>query len=253
MDLLQLLNEVELIAREAGSILKNDIEKEVLSENGRDIKLKSDINSEKYILAELKSKHDFPFLSEEEGKSQDNFQEDYYWVIDPLDGTFNFKKNIPFNCVSIALWKKNNPILGVIYDFNHEDLYKGLVGTGSWVNDKEIKVSEINMIDQAVIGTGFPVGMNIAPDSLKIFFNNITKFKKIRMLGAAAMTIAYVGSGKLEAYYEKGINFWDVAAGIAIVKGAGGIVTFDMNDDYKMNIVASNKLIHEKVVELWKM
>ena len=222
----QELEYAKQIASEAGSMLKNGIRCEVISNAGRDIKLQADINSEQFIIKKLKGKFDYPIIAEESDNT-DNIQGNTpYWIVDPLDGTLNYSRELPLNCVSIALWKNNEPILGVIYDFNRNELFCGVVGSEALCNGKKIKISNITESNQAVLGTGFPVNRCFEDKSITHFLKQIQKFKKIRMFGTAALTLGYVACGRIDAYHEENIMIWDVAAGIAIVKAAGGFIYF---------------------------
>ena len=114
------------------------------------------------------------------------------------------------------------PLIGVIYDFNRDELFTGIVGEGAWLNDSPICVSSTENISNAILATGFPVSSDFSQKALYKFVNNITRYQKIRLLGSAALSLAYVSSGRVDIYQENDIKIWDVAAGIAIVRAAGG-------------------------------
>ena len=124
------------------------------------------------------------------------------------------------------MWKGLEPVLGVIYDLKQNDIYHGIFGDGSYKNNNQIKVSEVNNFSDAVLCTGFPVNFSYSEDKIIEFTNNIQRYKKIRLFGSAAMSLSLVASGIIDAYTEENIMVWDVAAGIAIVKAAGGNVEF---------------------------
>ena len=237
-----LKNELDLAiiaALRAGKYLRELKKVEIESEEGKDIKLKADKESEKIILSYLKkSKHSI--LSEED-VTKKRKRKKAFWIVDPLDGSMNFKRNLPFCVISIALWRKNKPLLGVIYDFNKEDLYYGGIGKGSWLNNKKINVSKISEKNKAILMTGFPIKLDYSGENLKDYVEQIQKFKKIRHIGSAALSLAYVASGKVEAYYEKDIMLWDIAAGLALVKAAGGTVDLKQTKGYQFEVFASNK------------
>lgn len=195
----------------------------VTSADGRDIKLALDRESEELIVALLSKDADFPILSEEMGKAWDpKAFPDYHWIVDPLDGTFNYWKDVPLNCVSIGLWCGNQPILGVIYDFNRDELFTGIVGEGAWLNGLPVQIGEVPVPAKAVLCTGFPVSTDFSDTAIRQFISFVRDYKKIRLLGTAALSLAYVASGRIDAYCERDIKIWDVAAGIAIVEAAGG-------------------------------
>lgn len=212
-------------AQNAGAFLKKARGEETLvtSAEGRDIKLALDRESEERIVALLSKGEKFPILSEEMNKawSPDIFP-DYHWIVDPLDGTLNYWKDVPLSCVSIALWRGNLPILGAIYDFNRDELFTGIVGEGAWINGHPMQVGEVSVPAEAVLCTGFPVSTDFSELAIQQFISFVRDYKKVRLLGTAALSLAYVASGRVDAYCERDIKIWDVAAGIAIVEAAGG-------------------------------
>ncbi|PAB59152.1 inositol monophosphatase family protein [Anaeromicrobium sediminis] len=197
---------------------------DVISSVDKDIKLKADKDSEQVTIDYLKKHSNYSILSEENGLYGNVDNNTPFWIVDPLDGTANYSKNIPISCVSIALWEKNNPILGVVYDFNRNELFYGIVGKGAWCNKQSISVSKITNSKHAILATGFPIFRDYSINSLKPFIEQIQEYKKIRMLGSAALSLAYVASGRIDIYTEEDIMLWDVAAGIALVKAAGGYI-----------------------------
>lgn len=217
---------------------------QILLNEGRDVKLYLDIETEEIIKKNISSKNPFPILGEETGLS-DNLTE-YYWVIDPLDGTSNFLRNIPISCVSIALMQDETPILGAIYDFNNDDMYSGHKKSKAFLNSEEIKVSNILHKNESTLVTGIPAKTNYADKEFSKMISDFQSWKKIRMIGSAAMAAAYVASGKAEEYKEDGIFLWDVAAGAAIVNAAGGKATMkNFQSDYRVDAKFFNNKIEE--------
>lgn len=222
----QWLDVAEKAAYAAGEILiknKADI-KQIRFSRGHDVKILADIQSEKSILSILRNKTDFPILSEEKGMTGLENKEGFVWIVDPLDGSVNFLRGIPLNCVSVGLWKNNKPLLGVVYDFNTKDIYSSVADKVAWCNKKEIKVSRISKKENAIICTGFPVNSDFSFKNIKMLIKQVQSYKKVRLLGSAALSLAYIAAGRADAYYEKDIMIWDIAAGIALVTGAGGVV-----------------------------
>ena len=215
-----------------------------LESSSKDTKLLADIESEKLIKEILNSSSEYQILGEEGGKSDENLG-DTYWVVDPLDGTANYNRGIPICCVSIGLIKNMKPILGVIYDFDNDDLYAGDISNSlSTKNDAPIKVS--NYIDKAdgVLITGLPHATDYSDESLKSMIKDMQTWKKIRMIGSAAMAACYVASGKAEMYMEKGIYLWDIVAGAAIVESAGGHAEIlNIRDNFQVDVIFSNSKI----------
>ena len=233
-------------AKKSGKLLldKRSLLNKNLESSSKDTKLLADIESEKLIKEILNSSSEYQILGEEGGKSDENLG-DTYWVVDPLDGTANYNRGIPICCVSIGLIKNMKPILGVIYDFDNDDLYAGDISNSlSTKNDAPIKVS--NYIDKAdgVLITGLPHATDYSDESLKSMIKDMQTWKKIRMIGSAAMAACYVASGKAEMYMEKGIYLWDIVAGAAIVESAGGHAEIlNIRDNFQVDVVFSNSKI----------
>jgi len=229
-------------ALEAGRFLKKSPRKisKVYLETKRDVKIRADLLSEQIILDSLRKKSIFSILSEEEGMIEGKDSR-FIWIVDPLDGSLNYMRGIPFSCVSIGLWEGNAPVLGVVYDFNRAELFFGISGKKSWLNDKEIRASLVSQREKAILCTGFPVNAKFSFQNLKSFVQKIQNYRKIRLFGSAALSLVYVASGRVDAYIEEDIMFWDVAAGLAIACGSG--CKFDINRGsrpHSLNVVVSN-------------
>ena len=177
----------------------------ILLNEGRDLKLQLDIDTEKKIKDYISARSSYPILGEETGNS-DKLDE-YYWVVDPLDGTSNFLRGIPISCVSIALMHNLNPVLGVINDFNHQDLYFGHSNSKAYINDQEIKVSSLSSKKESTLVTGIPAKTHYSDAEFNQLISTFQAWKKIRMIGSAAMAAVYVAAGKAETYQENGIFF----------------------------------------------
>jgi len=187
---------------------------------GRDIKIAADIESENIVLNLLKNKSQFSILSEESGIIEGR-ESEFRWIIDPLDGSLNYSRQIPICCVSVGLYKGKEPILGAVYDFYRSELYTGIAGKSAWLNGKRIGHSSVDKKEKAIICTGFPVNTDFSQMSLMNFIQRVQEYKKVRLLGSAALSIAYVASGRADAYIEKDIMLWDVAGALAIASGSG--------------------------------
>ncbi len=237
-----LLQFAEEAVRKAGLALKENINKwsSIDRETSRDIKINADKKSENLILSVLSESTNIAVLSEEAGwnKERENL---LYWVVDPLDGTVNYVQGIDLCCVSIALMKGWEPLLGVVYDFNRDEMFSGVCGQSAWLNGQEIRVSQTSSPDRAVLNTGFPARSDFSEQAVNTFVKNLVQWRKVRMLGTAALSLSYVACGKSDAYHEKNIMLWDVAAGCALVKAAGGDVHIS-GDDFTapVEIKASN-------------
>ena len=233
-------------AKASGKLLlenRNHLNKET-SSNSKDVKLEADVSSENLIKEIITSSSEYPILAEESGKSHEDLGE-LYWVIDPLDGTANYNRAIPICCVSIGLIHKMKPIAGVIYDFNNDDLYVGndelKIAT---LNNKEIHVSNIDQKNKGILITGLPHNTDYSDNALKKMVTDMQLWKKVRMIGSAAMASCYVASGKCDLYKENGIYLWDIVAGAAIVSSAGGSAQIlNIRDNYQVDVVFSNSHI----------
>ena len=210
----------------------------------RDTKLIADIESEKLILDILSSESKYSVLAEEAGKSSDNLGE-IFWVVDPLDGTANYNRNIPICCVSIGLISNMKPLIGVIYDFNNDDLYVGdSINNSTTVNNIKIHVSDIQNKQDGVLITGLPFNTDYSDKALGKLISDMQIWKKVRMIGSAAMASCYVASGKADLYQENGIYLWDILAGAAIVESAGGkAVIKNIKEDFQVDVIFSNSKI----------
>ena len=216
----------------------------ILLNEARDLKLQLDLDVENIIKDYISAHSDYSILGEETGLTDK--LEEHYWVIDPLDGTSNFLRGIPISCVSIALMHDLNPILGVIYDFNHEDLYFGHKESKAFINNQEIQVSSLSLKNESTLVTGIPAKTNYSDDEFSGLISTFQSWKKIRMIGSAAMAAVYVAAGKAETYQENGIFLWDIAAGAAIVNAAGGIAFINnLQSDYRVDAKFSNNHIEE--------
>ena len=229
-------------AKKAGDFLINEKDKifETIYSQNKDIKLQADIQTEVLIKSLLEKESNFSILGEESGASSKELGK-IFWVIDPLDGTANYARNIPISCVSIALIIDNKPVLGVIYDFNNNDIFSGSKNHAAELNGVKIKVSNIRKKSLGTIVTGLPAKTDFSDAAMQKMIIDFQSWKKVRMIGSAAMASAYVASGKADLYKEFGIYLWDIAAGAAIVEAAGGSVSLlNQNDAYQVDAFFSN-------------
>ena len=209
----------------AGQILREGAGlRQVNFQDAHDVKLQADVDSERLIRQRLESAAPgIPIIGEEEGGDASlTTQDRLYWVVDPLDGTANYQRGIPLCAVSIGLMRGLEPVLGVIYDFNHDDCYAALADGPLTLNHRVHQPVWAETADLAVVCTGFPIGCRPGDAGYRRFFEMSGKFTKIRMLGSAAMGMALVARGECDVYFEDGIRLWDIAAGLSLVAAAGG-------------------------------
>jgi myo-inositol-1(or 4)-monophosphatase len=218
----------EAAALDAGSLLAGNRASftQVLREPARDLKLAADVEAETRILDRLRRESGLSILSEERGVIEGRAPGSMRWIVDPLDGTINYARGIGFAAVSIALWDGDAPLLGVVHDFGRKETFSGIVGLGAWADGTQVQVSDVREPSRAVLSTGFPVSTDFSTDGLRGFIEQVRRYKKVRLLGSAALSLAYVASGRVDAYVERDIKIWDVAAGLAIVRAAGGLTVW---------------------------
>ena len=225
-DLHAALDAAVAAVRAAGSLLL-DLQArplEVAGDFAHDIKLIADQRSEALILQTLADRFPLPVLTEESGDHGTLDETSLMWVVDPIDGTFNYSRLMPLCCSSIGLWNAGEPILGAIYNPFDGHLFSGVVGQGSTLDGTSIHASSVVLPAQAALATGFPHHADYSPDALTSFVSRVRSFKKIRMLGSAALMGAYTACGWIDAYTEDNIWIWDIAAAAAIARAAGAIV-----------------------------
>lgn len=206
----------------AGELLARGASRKVNLSTDDDVKMQADVDSENLVRDRLRTTG-LPVIGEELGGDASLYEGNQpYWVVDPLDGTYNYLRRQPSTCVSLGLMHGPEPMLGVIHDFTARKTYLGVPGQGTFVNGQPIRPGWVESIADACIMTGFPAAADKSPATLQLFMSQVNRYKKIRMIGSAALALAYVGEGVADTYYESGTNLWDVAAGLAIIKASGG-------------------------------
>lgn len=225
INLAEMMDLAERAARRAGQLLLAGFgqPKVVDSAVGKDIKLAADREAETLIL-ELLQPTGIPILTEESGDMGDAGTQGWRWLVDPLDGTMNFYKGLALCVVSIALWRGEEPVGGVVHDFVNDELFRGVAGHGATLNGRAIAVSSVRDVGQAVLMTGFPLRNELSEAKLGELLTLVRAYKKVRMLGTSALMLAYVACGRADTYMEEGPNLWDFGAGLALVRAAGGEV-----------------------------
>jgi myo-inositol-1(or 4)-monophosphatase len=230
-------------AREAGQLLRENFGRplKVNVEEAHDIKLELDVRSQDLITQLLLKRFpDHAILGEEGSAANDSTE--FEWVIDPIDGTVNYFYGIPHFCVSIALRHKGEIIVGVIYDPMRDELWHAERGGVAYLNDRAINVSTHGDISEAVVSVGMSKTMIEVEVGLSIFQDMLTRARKCRLMGSAALDLAYVATGRFDAYIERSVNWWDIAAGVLLVSCAGGALTISPSavQDGKLSVVAWN-------------
>ena len=216
----------------------------------------SDKKVEKILIEEFqKARPDYSILSEEIGEI--NNDKSFKWIIDPIDGTSNFLHGIPHFAISVALEHNEEIICGIIYDPIKDEMFAAEKGNGSYINNQRMRVSSRSKLKDCIIFTGGPkygsVNKELSMEEYKKFSSKV--IVPIRKLGSGALDMAYVAAGRCDGCWQRNLNYWDIAAGIILVKEAGGFVTdFDGENEYIQNktILATNSKINKEMIEVLK-
>jgi myo-inositol-1(or 4)-monophosphatase len=241
-------------ARRAGGVLRDDfgVHPEIKYKGEVDLVTETDERAEEVIRGVLLGAYPpYGVLGEEGGETAGD--ENARWIVDPLDGTTNFAHGFPMFAVSIALEKTGEVVLGVVHDPIGEETFVAERGQGARLNGENISISDTEGLMRALVVTGFPYDRDEAPAAVDLFGRFSVRAQGMRWLGSAALDLCYVAAGRLDAYYERGIHAWDVAAAGLILEEAGGTIT-----DYKgrpfetegAEMVASNGSLHHALIEL---
>ncbi len=214
----------------------------------------ADKRTEKILIEELKKAHPgYGIITEESGMINKS-NTDNRWVIDPIDGTMNFLNGIPHFAISIGYEEKGEITCGVIFNPITNEMFVAEKGNGAYLNNSRIRVSNKKKIKDALLVTGGPKEASKIKDKIFSEYINISNnVSNVRKFGSAALDIAYVACGRFDGYWQRELNYWDIAAGIIILKEAGGFINFfdeDNNNPLKKNIIASNSNIHNELLDL---
>jgi myo-inositol-1(or 4)-monophosphatase len=226
----------------AGKLLRENFEKplEVDSMQAHDIKLELDRRTQRLIEDHILARHpDHAILGEEGIRGGTG---DCEWIIDPLDGTVNYFYGIPHFATTIAIRRNNTLLAGVVHDPMRDETWTVEAGGPALLNGREIKVSSRSELQDCIVSMGVSKTVDTINSTLPAFNHAIHQVKKMRMLGSAALDIAYVATGRLDAYIEGTISLWDIAAGLLLVPAAGGTVDLQPHDDNpnKFRIMATS-------------
>ena len=235
-------------ARAAGKVMHTNWHKpkRVNSAEAHDIKLELDVQCQALIEKILASAFpQIPVLGEEGSTGDVNAE--YRWVIDPIDGTVNYFFGMPHACVSIALQHRAQSVVGVIYDPFTDEIWTTTTGQPTRLNGKIVRVSNRSRIEESVIAMGFSKSQDNLDKSMPHLLRLARRAKKIRIMGSAALELVYVASGRLDAYIERTINLWDVAAGSLLVENAGGEFYMLPAPGGKLRMCADNGKLRKKL------
>lgn len=239
------LNVMKKAARKAGRSLVKDFQEvenlQVSRKGAGDFVSKADIAAEKILKDELMgARPTYGWLAEEGGETPGE-DPTRRWIVDPLDGTTNFLHGLPHWAISIALEHKGNIVSGVIYDPAKDEMFFAEKGTGAWMNETRIRVSARHRMIESIFATGLPfAGRADLPETLQDLARLLPATAGVRRFGSAALDMAYVAAGRYEGFWERRLHSWDLAAGIIIVKEAGGLAE---SMDPEASIVESGEVI----------
>jgi len=262
---LQWVPQASAIAREAGARLREFFSAGVETEYKGDVDLVTvaDRTVEKLIRTRLAEAFPEHGVYGEEG-TRERMEGEFRWYVDPLDGTTNFAHGFPQFCVSMGLEHRpvgaggeddGTIVAGVIYDPMRDELYTAERGHGAMLNGKPMHVSRIAVLAESLVSTGFPSRKRHDSPNIHFYHEFTLRSHGVRRAGSAALDLAYVASGRLEAFWEFNLNPWDTAAGILLVEEAGGRLSDFAGGPFQLNsreVLASNGLIHDELVELFK-
>ncbi|HLE62005.1 MAG TPA: inositol monophosphatase family protein [Pyrinomonadaceae bacterium] len=253
-----MLNFVIQTARDAGRILAERLGRSLQISNKGDIDLvtESDLASEKLIIERIRSHYPrHSILAEESGEAivAGTTPSDWKWIVDPLDGTTNYSHGYPCFCVSIGVEHRGRIELAAVYDPMRDEMFAAERGQGATLNDRRIRVSAVDDLNQAMLCTGFPYDVRKRPHFARHFSNFTMEAQAVRRDGSAAIDLAYVACGRFDGFWEDGLNPWDVAGGVLLIEEAGGRVSDFRGaqlDIYSPKVLVSNGLIHDAMMRV---
>jgi len=242
------------IAQEAGKVLREEMERPptIAYKGDFDLVTQADRRSEAVIVSRLHKCFPEHAVAAEEGTGKDTGSE-YRWHVDPLDGTTNFAHGYPCFCVSMALARKNELLLGVIYNPVYDELFAAARGEGATLNGKKIHCSKIGALKSSLLCTGFPNHDRQSHPNIHFYWDFTLRSHGVRRDGSAALDLACVAMGRFEGFWEFGLNPWDTAAGVVLVEEAGGKISDLQGQPYTLggpSILASNGLVHAEMVKV---
>jgi myo-inositol-1(or 4)-monophosphatase len=227
---------------------------QVSSKGPGDFVSSADKRTEKTIIEELQKAHpEYGIITEETGIiNKSNIKN--RWIIDPIDGTMNFLNGIPQFAISIAYEEDNEIICGVIFNPITNEMFCAEKGNGAYLNNSRIRVSNKKKLKDALLVTGGPNGASKIKNKIYSEYINVSNnVSNVRKFGSAALDMAYVACGRFDGYWQRELNYWDIAAGVIILREAGGFIDFfedDISYPLKKNVLASNSNIHQELKEL---
>ena len=254
-----MLNFAIQTARDAGRVLADKMGRalQVSNKGAIDLVTEADLASEKLIIERIKSHYPRHAILAEESGETDGIEvtqgNEWKWIVDPLDGTTNYAHGYPCFCVSIALEHAGLIEIGVVYDPSRDELFAAERGQGATLNDRPMRVSTVDELNNSMLCTGFPYNVRERPNFASDFAKFTMEAQAVRRDGSAAIDLAYIACGRFDGFWEDGLRAWDTAAGVLLIEEAGGLVTnFGGGplDIYTPKVLASNGLIHDSMMRV---
>jgi myo-inositol-1(or 4)-monophosphatase len=259
IDLIDALGIAQAASQNAGEILlAMQGTAQVRHKDAKDLVTDADLAAQKAICqAIFEAFPDHGFLGEEgstgmfEAQEFNNANSDYQWVVDPLDGTTNYAHGFPQYAVSIALTFQQMPVLGVVYDPVSKEMFWAVEGHGAWLNDRRISVSHQTELSQALVAVGLAPNLSRDSYELRSLIHLLMESQAVRRLGSAALNLCYVACGRLDGFWASSLKIWDIAAGVLIVREAGGVVSdLKGQDSHALGgalIAASTRTLQDRI------
>jgi myo-inositol-1(or 4)-monophosphatase len=243
------------IAREAGALLSKYFERRVTFElkGEHDLVTEADRASEQLVIERLSAHFPSHSIVAEEGGGHTGSSE-YCWYVDPLDGTTNFAHGFPMYNITMALEQSGELIAGVIFDPEHNEMFTAERGSGAYLNNRRIRVSKVNRLENTLVATGFPSKKRHENVNIHFYYQLAMVTHGVRRAGSAALDLAYVASGRLDGFWEFGLNPWDMAAGILLINEAGGKCSDMKGGPVNLrgpHLLADNGLVHQQILDLF--
>lgn len=247
------------IAREAAALIAEAVKRRGLRDHSFELKgeydlvTETDRASEKLIVERLRSHFPSHAIVAEEGGRREGASE-YCWYVDPLDGTTNFAHGFPVFNVTLALERAGELICGVVIDPTRDEVFRAEAGSGAFLNDRRIQVSSAARLEDALSATGFPSRKRHQNVNIHFYYQMAMLSHGVRRAGAAAIDLAYVACGRLDLFWEFSLNPWDMAAGVLLIREAGGTVTGMHGEPFSLrgkHVLADNGHLHQETVDLF--
>ena len=243
------------IAREAGALLSKYFERRIGFElkGEHDLVTEADRASEQLVVERLRAHFPGHSIVAEEGGGHTGSPE-FCWYVDPLDGTTNFAHGFPMYNVTMALVQSGELIAGVVFDPEHNEMFTAERGSGAYLNNRRIRVSKVSQVENTLVATGFPSRKRHENVNVHFYYQLAMVTHGVRRAGSAALDLAYVASGRLDGFWEFGLNPWDMAAGLLLITEAGGTCSDMKGGPASLrgpHLLADNGLVHEQIISLF--